>query len=170
MLLERGFSELLCTQLTVLGARTVETDYGYLAMVTVKESNGSTTEFWAGAAHRADQSTARGDAATDALLTHWHGSVVVAGAARLVRSGACRAAMVIDDAGVTTYGPATEFPLFDGPGISSEPGARLAAHTSRGEFRALSLGVASAMLNVVPGGMNARRVDEWFNALEAALD
>src|SRR3954468_19469346 len=169
MFLERGFGALLCTELSVLGARTVQTESGHLALITLKERGRSSVEFWAGAAHRPDAAEALGDAATDALLRDWHDSVLVAGAARLVAESTCRAAMVLDDAGVTTYGPATEFPPLGARGMEPEAGDRLAARTTRGEFRALSLGGASVMLNVAPGAQNTRRIDVWFHALEAAL-
>jgi hypothetical protein len=169
-LLTRAFEGLLCAELSVIGARTVDTPNGHLAILSLKERSGPVVELWAGAALRTDPATAMCDAASDALLGHWHESVVVAGAARLVAEGTCRAAMVIDDRGVTTYGPATDFPPLEGPGRSSELGARLAARTQRGEFRALSLGGASVMLNVVPGAQHARRVERWFDALEAARE
>jgi len=167
--LARGFGALLCTQLSVLGARTVQTESGHLALITLTERGGSSVEFWAGSAHRPDAAQALGDAATDALLRDWHHSVLVAGAARLVTASSCRAAMVIDDAGVTAYGPATEFPPLAARGMEPEAGDRLAARTTRGEFRALSLGGASVMLHVMPGAQNSRRIDLWFDALEAAL-
>ena len=166
--LTRAFEGLLCAELGVIGARTVDTPNGHLAIMTLKERSGPVIELWAGAALRSDPATALCDAAADALLGFWHDSVIVAGAARLIAEGTCRAGMVIDDRGVTTYGPPTEFPPLDGPGRSSEPGARLAARTARGEFRALSLGGASVMLNVVPGVQHARRVERWFDALEDA--
>jgi hypothetical protein len=77
--------------------------------------------------------------------------------------------MVIDDTGVTSYGPPTDFPPLGARGLEPEAGDRLSARTTRGEFRALSLGGASVMLNVVPGAQNSRRIELWFDALEAAL-
>jgi hypothetical protein len=168
-MLAHAFEGLVCAELGVIGARTVDTPNGHLAIMTLKERSGPVIELWAGAALRPDPASALCDAAGDALLSDWHDSVIVAGAARLVAAGPCRAAMVIDDTGVTTYGPPTEFPLIGGPGTTPEPGARLAARTGRGEFRALSLGGASVMLNVVPGAQHAHRVERWFAALEAAL-
>lgn len=49
----------------------------------------------------------------------------------------CRAAMVIDDTGVTTFGPAENMPTLGGQGVT-------------------------------PGWAGARRVEEWFDLLEAA--
>jgi len=43
------------------------------------------------------------------------------------------------------------------------------ARTTRGEFHALWLGAASVMLSVVPGPQNGRRIELWFDTLEAAL-
>jgi hypothetical protein len=166
--LTRAFEALLCAELSVIAARTVDTPNGHLAIMTLKERSGPTIELWAGAALRPDPATALCDAAADALLGLWHNSVVVAGAARLVAEGTCGAAMVIDERGVTTYGPPTDFPPLDGPGRTSELGARLAARTARGEFRALSLGGASVTLNVVPSVQHERRVERWFDALERA--
>ena len=165
--LTRAFEGLVCAELGVIGTRTVDTPNGHLAIMTLKERSGPVIEFWAGAALRSDPATALCDATADALLRYWHDSVIVAGAARLVAEGTCGAAMVIDDTGVTTYGPPTEFPAL-GPGMEPEAGARLAARTARGEFRALSLGGASVMLNVVPGAQHSRRVERWFDALEDA--
>jgi len=166
----REFARLVSTELGLIGARIVETPNGHLAMMTFKERSGAAVEFWAGAALRLVSISALYDAAVDALLAPWHDSALVAGAARLVADGACHAAMVIDDTGVTTYGPPTDFPALGGPGFKPEPGARLATRTVHGEFRALSLGGASVMLSVVPGTQHGRRVERWFDALDAALD
>jgi hypothetical protein len=165
----RAFEALLCAELGIIGARTVDTPNGHLGMMTLREGNGTSLAFWAGTALRADRAAALRDAAIDAVLGAWHGSVIVAGAARLVAEGTCRAAMVIDDRGVATYGPTTEFPPFGTRGAPPQPGARLAARSTRGEFQALSLGGASVMLNVVPGEQHALRVESWFDELEAAL-
>jgi hypothetical protein len=166
--LARAFEGLVCAELGVIGARTVDTPNGHLAIMTLKERSGAAVAFWAGAALRPDPASALCGAAADALLGPWHESVIVAGAARLVAEGTCRAAMVIDDTGVTTYGPPTDFPPLGGPGVTPEPGDRLAARTARGVFRALALGGASVMLNVVPGPHYGRRIEIWFDALEAA--
>jgi len=165
----RAFEGMVCAELRLIGSRTVETPSGYLAIITLRERSGSLLELWAGAALRDDRDTALRDAAADALLAPWHDSAIVAGAARLVAEGTCRGAMVIDDAGVTSYGPTTEFPPLGARGMEPEAGDRLVARTMRGEFHALSLGGASVMLNVVPGGQNARRIELWFDALEAAM-
>jgi hypothetical protein len=166
----REFASLVAAELAVIGGRTVETPNGHLGIMTLKERSGPVVEFWAGVALRADPAEALFDAAVDALLAPWHHSAVVAGAARLVAEGSCSAAMVIDETGVTTYGPPTDFPPLGGPGIKPEPGARLATRTVRGEFRALSLGGASVMLSVVPDTHSGRRVERWFEALDVALD
>src|SRR4051812_21512720 len=108
--LTRVFEALVCAELRVIGARTVDTPSGCLAIITLRERSGPLLELWAGAALRNDRDTALRDAAADALLAPWHNSAIVAGAARLVAEGTCRGAMVIDDAGVTSYGPTTEFP------------------------------------------------------------
>ena len=167
--LTRAFEALVCADLGLIGARTVDTPNGYLGIMTLRERSGSSLELWAGAALRADAGTALCDAAADALLAPWHDSAIVAGAARLVAEGTCRAAMVIDDTGVTSYGPPTDFPPLGARGLEPEAGDRLAARTTRGEFRALSLGGASVMLNVIPGPQNGRRIELWFDAIEAAL-
>ena len=135
----------------------------------MKEWTGKALEFWAGTALRADESSAISDAAYDALLSPWRGSVITAGAARLVANGTCRAAMVVDDSGVSTFGPADNFPPLGGRGVTPEPGARLAVRTPTGDFRALSLGAASVMLLITPRWTGARRVEEWFDLLENAL-
>src|SRR4051794_13157504 len=100
-LLTRQLAFLLGTGFGVLGCRSVAVEAGHLAMVTLREHAGCSLEFWAGAALRAEPSAALFDATTDAILGPWHDSVIVGGAARLVAESACRAAMVIDDAGVT---------------------------------------------------------------------
>jgi len=165
----RDFERLVSTELSIVGTRTVETPNGCLGIMTLRERTGLAMEFWAGVSLRLDPVSALYDAAIDALLRPWHDSALVAGAARLVAEGACHAAMVIDDTGVTTYGPPTDFPSL-GPGFKPEPGARLATRTVHGEFRALSLGGASVMLSVVSGTQHGRRVERWFDALDAALD
>jgi hypothetical protein len=164
-----AFEALVCAELGLIGARTVDTPNGYLGIMTLRERSGLSLELWAGAALREDPDTALCDAAADALLGPWHDSAIVAGAARLVADGTCRAAMVIDDTGVTSYGPPTDFPPLSARGLEPGAGDRLAARTTRGEFRALWLGGASVMLNVVPGPQNCRRIELWFDALEAAL-
>jgi hypothetical protein len=166
--LTRAFEALVCARLGVIGARTIATPNGHLGIMTLRERSGTALEFWAGAALRTDPASALCDAAADALLGRWHHSVIVAGAARLVAEGVCRAAMVIDDTGVAAYGAPTDFPPFSGPRLTPEPGARLAARTARGEFRALSLGASSVMLDMVPGTQNGRRIQHWFDALEMA--
>src|SRR6478752_5140936 len=131
----REFERLVSTELGIIGARTVDTPNGHLAIMTLKERSGLSVEFWAGVALRLDPASALYDAAIDALLGPWHDSALVAAAARLVAEGACHAAMVIDNTGVTTYGPSTDFPSLGGPGFKPEPGARLATRTVHGEFR-----------------------------------
>ena len=167
--LNRAYSAFLCADLSLLGSRTAPTASGHIGVLTMKEWTGKALEFWAGAALRDDESTALCDAAYDALLAPWRGSVLVAGAARLVANGNCRAAMVMDDSGVTTFGPAEQFPPLGGQGVTPEPGARLAVRTPTGDFHALSLGAASVMLLITPGWSGARRVEEWFDVLENAL-
>jgi len=166
--LARAFAALMCAELGLIGARTVDTPNGSLGIITLRERSGPLLELWAGAALRSDRDAALRDATADALLAPWHHSAIVAGAARLVANGTCRAAMVIDDAGVTSYGPPTDFPPLGARGMAPEAGDRLVARTMRGEFHALSLGGASVMLNVVPGAQNGRRVERWFDALEDA--
>jgi hypothetical protein len=167
--LTRAFEAVICAELGVIGARIVDTPNGYLGIMALRERTGSSLELWAGAALREDPETALRDAAADALLRSWHESALVAGAARLVAEGSCRAAVVIDDGGITSYGPPTEFPPLGARGLTPEAGDRIAARTTRGEFRALSLGAASVMLNVVPGVQNGRRIEVWFDTLETAL-
>jgi|RhiMethySRZTD1v2_1073278.scaffolds.fasta_scaffold250949_2 hypothetical protein len=167
--LARAFGALVCAELGVIGARTVDTPSGCLAIITLRERSGPLLELWAGTALREGRDIALRDAAVDALLAPWHHSAIVAGTARLVADGACRAAMVIDDAGVTSYGPPTEFPPLGARGMEPEAGDRLVARTTRGEFHALWLGAASVMLSVVPGPQNGRRIELWFDTLEAAL-
>lgn len=160
------YPDLLCADLTPLAARTVPTPTGHLGIYTAKEWTGRALEFWAGAALRSDPETALADAAADALLAPWNGSVLVAGAARLVASGQCRAAIVTDPTGVTTFGSVDQFPPLGGIGVNPEAGARLAVRTPAGDFRALSLGDATVMLHLTPGWEGARRVEEWFDVLE----
>jgi hypothetical protein len=166
--LARAFEALVCAQFSVIGARTVDTPNGYLGILTLRERSGTALEFSVGVALRPDPATALCDAAIDAVLGPWQDSVIAAGAAHLVTEGTCRAAMVIDDTGVATYGSATDFPRFGVRGMTPEPGSRLAVRTPRGEFRALSLGGATVMLNMVPGAQNGRRIERWFDALEDA--
>src|SRR4029078_362663 len=108
--LPRAFEALVCAELRLIGARTVDTPNGYLSIMTLRERSGLALELWGGAALRDDPDTARCDAAADALLGPWQDSAIVAGAARLVAEGTCRGAMAIDDDGVTSYGPTTEVP------------------------------------------------------------
>lgn len=164
-----AFARLLCADLSLLGSRTAPTATGHLGVLTLKEWTGRSLEFWAGAALRADESSALCDAAYDALLAPWGGSVIVAGAARLVANGTCRGAMVSDDTGVTTFGPVENFPPLGEQGATPEPGARLAVCTPAGDFHVLSLGAASVMLLITPGWTAARRVEEWFDVLDDAL-
>jgi len=131
--LSRLLAELLCAELSVLGARTVPTLTGHLGIVTMKERTAGSLEFWAGAALRPDPAPALRDAACDALLADWRGSVAVAGAARLVADGTCRSAVVLDDSGVTRFGQAHEIPQLGGLGVAPEAGARLAVRTAAGE-------------------------------------
>jgi len=162
----QAYSPLICAELTVLAARLITTPVGHLAVVTAKERTGGMLEFWAGAALRADPETALADATGDALLRPWGGSVLVAGAARLVADGTCTAARISDDRGVAIVGRAIEFPPINANGARPEPGARLAVRTRAGDFLALCLQDASVMLHLAPGWNHAHRVDSWFDMLD----
>jgi hypothetical protein len=167
--LNQTFGLLLCADLTVLGARTLATHTAHLALVAVKERTVSAIDFWAGSALRDGHDHALRDALCDALLTRWHGSFLAGGVARLVADRTCRAAIVHDDTGTRTFGTAGEIPPLTGRHDILEPGARLAVRTPDGDFRGISFGSATVLLSVTPGWDTARRVEDWFDRLEAAM-
>jgi hypothetical protein len=168
--LTSSLSTLLCAHFVVLGARVVAMASGHLGIVTVKERAVNGTRFYAGTALRAGADQALGDAALDAFLGPYQGSILAGGAARLVGDRTCRAARVHDDIATRTFGPSEELPPPTVPQDMLEPGARVAVRTPNGDFRGISLGDASVMLGVTPGWDPARRVEDWFDALETALD
>lgn len=163
-----AYGTLVAADLTLLGARVVETGTVHVALCSMLERSREPVTIWTGTGTHPDPITAVARALHDAVLTPWAGSALRAGATRLVLEGTCLAARVTDRGGDASLGRSSPFPPLGPFAESAESGSRLAMGTEAGEFRAFALGRARVALAVGSAPSAAARVESWFDALDRA--